>query len=447
MDQLLTVVPEFVCIRKARVRHSIEEMRHITELRNGACLSATFLTLRHELEWQCHRAHTWWAIAGNVLRGSWCPYCARRLRGSIDEMKQIALSRGGQCLSVLYENRRTLLEWRCSAGHTWSAPAAAILAGKWCLHCSLVEKYTIEDLRQLARERGGKCNSSYYANLQQRIAWECAKGHTWRASTASILRETWCPVCAKNQRLEIAEMRRIAESHGGLCLSSTHLNNHTPLLWACREGHRWLAAPSNVRRTGNKRGTWCPVCASQARKFQDRLTLEDARATAIERGGQCVSEQYRGSKFKLTWQCALGHQWQAKITPVRRGSWCPECAGNRKLEIALFHRLAANKGGLCLSDEYTNKNTALAFECSVGHRWNAPERDIKRGSWCSICARTNRKRRYSPARTNLLIGTDFPGPSTCPVSLSSTGTIHAAQSTGLKGGNGCGAKGVYLRQR
>ncbi len=158
MAQLLTVVPEAVRTRKAPARHSIEEMRQVAQLRGGTCLSLSYFTLRQKMEWQCQRGHTWWAIAGNVVKGSWCPYCARRVRGSIEETRRIARSRGGECLSAFYENRRTILEFRCSVGHTWKAPAGAILAGKWCLHCSLIEKYTIEDVRQLAIERDGKCN-------------------------------------------------------------------------------------------------------------------------------------------------------------------------------------------------------------------------------------------------------------------------------------------------
>jgi hypothetical protein len=382
--------------RKAPVRHSIEEMNQLADSRGGICLSDVYHSLRLPLYWRCKLGHRWWALAGNVLRGSWCPVCARRLRKSIEEMHDLAASRGGKCLSTEYRNRRTPLEWSCASGHSWTAPAEAILAEKWCFQCSLIGKYTIEDIRQLAIERGGRCASSYYVNLRQKIDWECSEGHTWRASTAAVLHGTWCPVCAQNQRLEIEEMRRIAMLRGGQCLSFSYVNNHTPLLWCCREGHKWLAAPSNVRKNRGKRETWCPVCADLARRFQEPLTLKQVQEIAIERGGRCLSEQYLGSKFKLTWQCALGHIWQAMVTAVRRGSWCPECAGNRKLDIALFHRLATERGGLCLSDVYVNKDTPLLFQCSAGHQWKAPPGEIKGGSWCSICARATRQRRFKP---------------------------------------------------
>jgi hypothetical protein len=159
MCPLSVVAPEFLRIRKTPVRHSIEEMQRLAEVRGGSCLSAAFRTLHHKLQWRCRQGHTWSAIAGNVLRGSWCRYCAHRVQRSIDEMRQIAISRGGQCLSSEYQNLRTTLEWRCAAGHIWTAPAGAIAAGKWCMQCSLVEKYSIEEIHQLAIERAGRCKS------------------------------------------------------------------------------------------------------------------------------------------------------------------------------------------------------------------------------------------------------------------------------------------------
>ncbi len=377
-----------------RKMHTIEEMRHLAEQRRGQCLSGKYHNSRQKLLWRCANGHRWSALPGNVLKGSWCPYCARRVRGSIQEMKEIAAVRGGECLSDIYVNRRGLLQWRCAEGHVWSAPASALVAGKWCIRCSLIEKYTIEDICKLAIERGGACKSLSYVNLQQPITWQCAAGHTWQASSASVLAGTWCPVCAHNQRLELTEMQRIAALRGGLCLSSSYVNNHTPLLWSCSEGHTWKAAPQNVRRSGQKQGTWCPVCAESKRQFRQRLTIEQAQEIAIAHGGLCLSEQYFGSKSKLTWQCARGHIWQALITPVRRGSWCPECAGNRKLDLDLFHRLAAERGGQCLSETYVNKDTPLKFRCSQGHIWTARPREIKRGAWCIICGRVLRQRRY-----------------------------------------------------
>ena len=53
-------------------------------------------------------------------------------------------------------------------------------------------------------------------------------------------------------------------------------------------------------------------------------------ALAKERGGECLSTKYINTRTKLKWQCAKGHIWDAQYSTIRRGSWCPTCAGQKK---------------------------------------------------------------------------------------------------------------------
>lgn len=57
------------------------------------------------------------------------------------------------------------------------------------------------------------------------------------------------------RKCTIEEMRNIANSRQGKCLSTTYTNARTNILWKCSDGHTWAATPDNV-----KRGTWCPYC-------------------------------------------------------------------------------------------------------------------------------------------------------------------------------------------
>lgn len=85
------------------------------------------------------------------------------------------------------------------------------------------------------------------------------------------------------RRLTIEGMQAIAAARGGRCLSTHYVNNHTPLEWACTEGHRWSAIASNV-----KKGVWCPACAVQER----RRPLAEVQRAAQARGGRCLSTEY-----------------------------------------------------------------------------------------------------------------------------------------------------------
>lgn len=40
---------------------------------------------------------------------------------TIDTLKELAISRGGKCLSTEYINSQTPVEWECENGHKWFA--------------------------------------------------------------------------------------------------------------------------------------------------------------------------------------------------------------------------------------------------------------------------------------------------------------------------------------
>ena len=115
---------------------------------------------------------------------------------------------------------------------------------------------TIEEMHEMAAERGGKCLSEKYVNSRNKLTWQCKKGHVWEAQLSSVKHNgRWCPYCAGTMKLTIKEMHRVAKNKGGKCLSDKYINSATKLKWQCREGHVWEATPNNV-----KRKSWCPAC-------------------------------------------------------------------------------------------------------------------------------------------------------------------------------------------
>ena len=118
---------------------------------------------------------------------------------SITEMQTIAKSRGGKCLSKEYKNNNTKLEWECAKGHRWKArPIGVRNQGTWCRQCSGYKKLTINQMQALAKSKGGRCLTKKYINAHSELMWECAKGHRWEATPASVKNSrTWCQKCKK----------------------------------------------------------------------------------------------------------------------------------------------------------------------------------------------------------------------------------------------------------
>ncbi len=185
---------------------------------------------------------------------------------TLKEMQEIALERGGKCLSQEYVNALTKLLWECAEGHRWKAQPNHVKAGKWCHECGGTKKLTLQDMQALARERGGKCLSQEYTNNKTKLLWECEEGHRWEAEPRNIKFGQWCPKCAGKKKLTLQDMQLLSRERGGKCLSQEYINNQTKLLWECGVGHKWEALPYSV-----KRGTWCWTCYLLRRANQRKL--------------------------------------------------------------------------------------------------------------------------------------------------------------------------------
>ena len=137
-------------------------------------------------------------------------------------------------------------------------------------------KLTIEECRQVAEERGGKCLSTKYEGNKKPMKWQCSKGHEWGAKFDKIKnKKTWCPDCCGTKKLTIEECHKVAEERNGKCLSTIYINGRIPMGWKCKEGHIWYARFDNIKY----KKSWCPECSKSrseklCRKIIEELTQE-----------------------------------------------------------------------------------------------------------------------------------------------------------------------------
>jgi len=437
---------------------SMKEMIDLAKQRNGKCLSEIYANANQKLLWECSEGHQWESIPNSIKRGSWCPVCSGREKGTIEKMKQIAEERGGKCLSDEYVDGKNKLWWECSEGHHWQAFPSKIKMGRWCPKCAGTVKGTIEEMQRIAKERGGKCLAEEYVNGKEKLLWECYEGHQWESSPGVIKSGTWCPICSsgvgericreffeqifekkfpkqypkwlinKNgNQMELdgynEELRIAFEHHGEqhyttntyyiktekelqqrqrddrikaeLCLkhnillieipevpTRTSINNIKKIIKKnCTKNNVPLPPDFDAKKVDLKNA----YATSDKRK-----ALEEIKQFAEEKNGKCISEQYINHNTKLLWECEKRHRWEAVPSSVRNGSWCPKCAGTVKLTIEDMHKIAKERGGKCLSEKYVNNNQKLLWECSKGHQWETTPHNIKKGTWCSKCAGTEK---------------------------------------------------------
>ncbi len=244
------------------------------------------------------------------------------------------------------------------------------------------------ELSEIAESKQGKLLSKSFLGWHENLTWMCQEGHSWDATPANIKQGNWCAVCANRARKSISEMSLLAKKYGGKCLSKNYKNNRKKLKWECEHGHMWSASSKDIRR-----GRWCGEC----KKIEDHRQrsvryLEELKVIAKERKGFLLSEHYINTKTHLSWECHLGHKWEAVPSSVKAGRWCPICARKKQADslrgtLNELKEIAKKRNGKCLSKNYKNQNSPVKWECHLGHKWDAVPSSVKAGTWCPICGR------------------------------------------------------------
>jgi len=99
---------------------------------------------------------------------------------------------------------------------------------------------------------------------------------------------------------------------------------------------------------------------------------------AAKKGGKCLSKKYVNSKTRLKWQCEQRHIWQATPDSIKNGSWCQSWRAHKALRTMVEICAKATKRGVkCLSNKYINSKTRLKWQCKQGHIWQATPSGVR----------------------------------------------------------------------
>ena len=255
------------------LKYTIKDMQAIAKANGGKCLSKEYKGAVIKLEWQCSEGHQFSKVPNEIIsHNSWCPVCSRkrtgdRTRGTIEQMKELAIKRGGKCLSDNYINALTPIQWQCGKEHTWYANPGSISSGSWCPRCkgSTIGKFlfgNIEEYQRIANKKGGKCISPKYLGSNVKHEWQCAKGHVWKAKPNAIKTGTWCPHCYGHIKRSIEFFHSYAQQHGGICLSTEYFHDKK-LKFQCSQGHFFESGIDSIRA-----GRWCSACKKERNKLK-----------------------------------------------------------------------------------------------------------------------------------------------------------------------------------
>lgn len=382
--------------------NSLKEMKALARERGGQCLSSQYISSTHKLLWKCGTCgHQWLARPSHVVKGSWCPLCGRkksdlsRRRHTIEELDELAQSKGGKCLSSRYEGLKKPLLWKCSKNHQWEAQPGSILSGTWCPICNGQPIYTIEDMKELAKSRGGKCLSKKYINGQAKLTWECAVGHVWSAVPASVISGRWCPECSRGFGERIC--RSFFEQKFKYSFPNIRpkwlldersrpmeLDGYCEELRLAFEHHgmqhyqvvKWHLSPNSTKLSATQDRD--KLRQELCEKAGVRLIVIPSigSITPLEQLEEFITAELKRQNVQLPKSYSEIHvDYSVAYKKARISSQLNKCK-----------EFAKSKGGECLSTEYVTARQKLKWKCAKGHEWLASTDNVIRGeTWCPEC--------------------------------------------------------------
>lgn len=297
-------------------------------------------------------------------------------------IKNIAIEKGGECLSNEYINNKLKLKFQCKNNHIWMASSHSIKNCTWCPTCASTNKENqLKIIQDIATSNGGKCLSNEYVNSITKIDLECKKGHRWATTPAIIINDKcWCPICAgKNKDFNFIQLKNIILKKGGICLSDKYISSTNHIKIKCEQSHIFCISASNL-----KNGSWCPICAG----IKIESPLSKLQKISESKGGECLSDKYINCYTKMQFKCKNNHTWLTRSNDIlNKNAWCPYCSG-RLLYTPLedLQRVAKLKGGQLLSTKYFNTIIKIKFKCKRNHIFESSYNHVVRNNnWCPIC--------------------------------------------------------------
>lgn len=118
-----------------------------------------------------------------------------------------------------------------------------------------------------------------------------------------------------------------------------------------------------------------------------RLEIKDMQIIASDYGGKCLSKEYINSGTPLAWMCKRGHTWDSPYSIVRCGCWCQQCAKKDTAAERLdeLMEIAKKNGGFSLAKEYKGSEAKHDFKCKNKHTFQTTPHSLKKGFWCKVC--------------------------------------------------------------
>jgi len=173
----------------------IEQVRKSFEKEGYVLLSNEYKNAYTKLDYICSKGHKHSITWTDWHYGKRCWYCNGNIKPTYDFVKYSFEKEGYTLLSKEYINNRTKLKYVCPKGHIHSISFGKWGIGRRCPYCSKKIKKTIKDVRNSFESAGYILLSTKYINNHTKLKYICHNGHKHSIIWTDWARGVRCPTC------------------------------------------------------------------------------------------------------------------------------------------------------------------------------------------------------------------------------------------------------------
>jgi len=336
----------------------------------------------HKKYWfNCDKcSHEFEAALSHVSRNRWCPYCCNNSEKLCnDDECKYCFERSFAChskseywLEKNEENPREILKYshykywfKCNkCFHDFEGQISSISNGGWCPYCNSRILCTDNDCKDCFNKSFASYEkNTYWSDKNEEQPREVFKGthdkylfncnkcsHEFETALYSIVSGVWCPYCCSE---------KLCNNECKYCFDRSFANHPKSKFWSEKNNkkprqvfkssgqkyllncnkchHEFETTLSNIT---SKNPTWCPYCSEPPKIlcndencnecFKHSFASHVKSEYWSEKNEEIPRKVFKLSAKKIWFNCnKCFHQFEATLSNITYGSWCPYCASSK----------------------------------------------------------------------------------------------------------------------
>lgn len=326
------------------IKFTIDKINLQVAIKNIKCISTVYVNNKHKLSWQCLICYNIFSQSKSYIDKDFtkCTNCVNnnKFQKLLDKLSILE----GKTFNTKYLGSHIKMDFVCKNNHLFKMTYNNIVnLGHWCPKCSTNNNISENICRVYMEVLFGQFFpkirpkwlignhnrnlelDGYCGNLN--LAFEHQGSHHYK--------NTYSTNRLEKTIINDDIKRRICKDINVKLVIIPQLFNKTPLnklrQFIINESQRLGIEVPNKN---------AQVYLSDCYKNSKVDVFERYTKIATTRGGKCISDEYLGANNeKLIWECQFGHQWKQFPYVIKKGHWCPICAGQKQSKNIIFKKI------------------------------------------------------------------------------------------------------------